>query len=454
MPRYMGQTNFVSKYIPEIFVGVSQGAIGGDLDNTAFNLKNMYGGTSLGDLNIFNEYPKHEARVFKMEPEEYYIGIDINRIEEINELYARDEKKAGEEILNYIAQKLVSRLGLLRERNLAAKVTDAELYGSTNTVDLTAKPISTWTEADIDNFFSSFIDLAKYLIYGTMEEQDQYVVQLGDTIADVSFNNRISTEEFLIANTNFKTANDLLFPGQVVTLGILQPQVKVIEESHVVERQTVNYETEYINDDTQYVGYESVRQEGSNGVNLVTQKIRKQNGQILSVVVTNTIEEVPSVKRIVVRGTKLKQSYSSSTINDNVVVPVELGSWGWPTRQGYTLSSRYGYRWGKLHAAIDISGTGEGSPIYAANNGIVVFAGWRSGGSGYTVWIKHANGYYSEYAHMQRVTVSAGTIVYTGDVIGAMGHTGNAQGTHLHFGMWYGYPFRSSSFNPCNVLGC
>lgn len=165
MPRYMGQTNFVSKYIPEIFVGVSQGAIGGDLDNTAFNLKNMYGGTSLGDLNIFNEYPKHEARVFKMEPEEYYIGIDINRIEEINELYARDEKKAGEEILNYIAQKLVSRLELLRERNLAAKVTDAELYGSTNTVDLTAKPISTWTEADIDNFFSSFIDLAKYLNY-------------------------------------------------------------------------------------------------------------------------------------------------------------------------------------------------------------------------------------------------------------------------------------------------
>lgn len=305
-----------------------------------------------------------------------------------------------------------------------------------------------------ETIYTKAEDLAKYLIYGTMEEQDQYVVQLGDTIADVSFNNRISTEEFLIANTNFKTANDLLFPGQVVTLGILQPQVKVIEESHVVERQTVNYETEYINDDTQYVGYESVRQEGSNGVNLVTQKIRKQNGQILSVVVTNTIEEVTSVKRIVVRGTKLKQSYSSSTIDDNVVVPVELGSWGWPTRQGYTLSSRYGYRWGKLHAAIDISGTGEGSPIYAANNGIVVFAGWRSGGSGYTVWIKHANGYYSEYAHMQRVTVSAGTIVYTGDVVGAMGHTGNAQGTHLHFGMWYGYPFRSSSFNPCNVLGC
>ena len=80
-----------------------------------------------------------------------------------------------------------------------------------------------------ETIYTKAEDLAKYLIYGTMEEQDQYVVQLGDTIADVSFNNRISTEEFLIANTNFKTANDLLFPGQVVTLGIFQPQVNVIE---------------------------------------------------------------------------------------------------------------------------------------------------------------------------------------------------------------------------------
>ena len=165
IPKYMGQTNFVSKYIPEIFVNVSQGSIGRDLDNTAYNLRNMYGGTSLGDFNIFNEYHKYESRVFKMEPEEYYIGIDINRIEEINEIYAIDERKAGEEILNYIAQKLVSRLGLLRERNLANKVSDSNLYGSSNTVDLTSKAISNWNEADIDNFFSSFVDLAKYLNY-------------------------------------------------------------------------------------------------------------------------------------------------------------------------------------------------------------------------------------------------------------------------------------------------
>lgn len=82
--RFMGQTNFVSKHIPEIPVAVSQGAVGADLDNTAYNLRNMYGGTALG--HIFNEYPKYQGRFFRLESEEYYIGIDINRVEEMNEI--------------------------------------------------------------------------------------------------------------------------------------------------------------------------------------------------------------------------------------------------------------------------------------------------------------------------------------------------------------------------------
>lgn len=297
-------------------------------------------------------------------------------------------------------------------------------------------------------------DLTKMLIYGTTEAQNTYVVKDGDTISDISFANKISTEEFLIANTSFRTAKDLLYPGQTVTLGILKPQIKVIEESHVVERQTASYETKYINDDAQYVGVENIQQAGQTGVNLLTEKVKKQNGEIMSVVVTNTVVEVPAVDQIIVRGTKVRENYSSSTVGDDVEVPVGLGSWGWPTRSGYTLSSTYAWRWGKLHEGLDISGTGLGSPIYAANNGVIVLSGWRSGGSGYTVWIKHANGWYTEYAHMLRVYKNAGDIVYTGDLIGGMGASGNATGTHLHFGMWRGYPFRTSSFNPCSVYGC
>lgn len=163
--RYMGQTNFVSKHVPQISVNVSRGAIGADLDNTAYNLKNMYGGTALG--HVFNEYGTYKTREFAMKPEEFYIGIDINRIEELNEIYQQDEKRAGEEIVRYIAQKLANRLGLLRERNLAQVITNADYYGTSNTADLTAKAINEWTEADIDNFFSTFLELTKYLNYAT-----------------------------------------------------------------------------------------------------------------------------------------------------------------------------------------------------------------------------------------------------------------------------------------------
>ncbi|MEI0510508.1 phage capsid protein [Brachyspira intermedia] len=165
LTRFMGQTNYISKYIPEIAVNSSKGAIGADLDNTAYNLKNMYGGTALG--HVFNDYGKYKGRLFNMEPEEFYIGIDINRIEEINEIYQQDEKRAGQEILTYIGQKLANRIGLLKERNLANEVTNDDFYGSSNEADLSATKISSWTETDIDNFFKTFMALTKYMNYAT-----------------------------------------------------------------------------------------------------------------------------------------------------------------------------------------------------------------------------------------------------------------------------------------------
>lgn len=297
-------------------------------------------------------------------------------------------------------------------------------------------------------------ELSKFLLYGTTTNQQQYIVRAGDTIETVSFNNKLNEEEFLISNPEFKSKDVLLFAGQIVTIGVLDPQIQVIEESHVVERTTTPYNVKYIDDATQFIGYEKVKTEGIKGVNLVTEKVKKRNGEVVSFVVAETKVEVPTVDREIIRGVKVKESSNYTIIDDSVQVDVEMGSYGWPTGPGYFISSRYAWRWGKLHAGLDITGTGEGSPIYAVNNGVVVYAGWRGYGSGNTVWIKHKNGYYSEYAHMRRVTVKAGQVVKTGDKIGEMGHTGNAYGTHLHFGMWYGKPFVAGSFNPCRVLGC
>ena len=79
------------------------------------------------------------------------------------------------------------------------------------------------------------VSLSKYLLFGTTKEQQKYTVQEGDTIADISFNNKISTEEFLIANDSFQDENALLYSGEEVTIGILKLKQLMIMINHLVQ---------------------------------------------------------------------------------------------------------------------------------------------------------------------------------------------------------------------------
>lgn len=125
--------------------------------------------------------------------------------------------------------------------------------------------------------------------------------------------------------------------------------------------------------------------------------------------------------------------------------PTGDGAFGWPT-PGRTVSG-YGYLPG-VHEAIDIGG-GTGNAIYAADDGVVVYAGWNDWGYGYTIVLDHGNGWQTLYAHLSQINVGCGQASFQGNVIGGMGCTGNCSGTHLHFEM------RSDAFgrvNPLNFL--
>lgn len=299
-----------------------------------------------------------------------------------------------------------------------------------------------------DKIYETEEELSKFLLFGTIDEQETYIVKAGDTIEEISNNNKLSTEEFLIANTNFKTAQDLLYPGQEVKLGLISPKFDLVEVEHVVSQKPIKMETIYKDDDTQYVGYEKVEQDGKDGLALVTEKIQLVNGEIQDTVQANSVVLSPSINKIVVRGTK---RYSSSSLGPNVDVPVGIGSWVWPTNSPYTISSYFSWRWGKHHDAVDITGSGYGSPIKAANNGIIVQSGYTSTNGNYIV-IAHQNGYYTLYAHMAARYKQVGDIVMAGDQIGTMGNTGFAYGVHLHFGLYKGYPFRGGvAINPLNL---
>ncbi len=102
----------------------------------------------------------------------------------------------------------------------------------------------------------------------------------------------------------------------------------------------------------------------------------------------------------------------------------------WPARG--TLTSGYGWRWGRMHRGIDIAGP-VGTPIVAAAAGVVVGSGWNSGGYGNLVDIRHSDGSMTRYAHNSRLLVRQGEQVGQGQQIAEMGSTGYSTGPHLHF---------------------
>jgi len=120
------------------------------------------------------------------------------------------------------------------------------------------------------------------------------------------------------------------------------------------------------------------------------------------------------------------------------------GGWFiWPADNRYLSGNDY---WSG-HLAIDIA-AGTGAAIYAADAGVVVFAGWNSNGYGNVVMIDHMNGYHTVYAHLSSINVSCGSNVGQGNVIGRAGSTGNSTGPHLHFEVRYLGGF----LNPWTVL--
>jgi murein DD-endopeptidase MepM/ murein hydrolase activator NlpD len=102
----------------------------------------------------------------------------------------------------------------------------------------------------------------------------------------------------------------------------------------------------------------------------------------------------------------------------------------WPA-QG-SLTSGFGWRWGRLHKGIDI-GAPIGTPVIAAAPGEVISAGWNSGGYGNLVEVKHSNGSITVYAHNSKLLVSNGQKVTQGQQIAEIGSTGYSTGPHLHF---------------------
>lgn len=121
-------------------------------------------------------------------------------------------------------------------------------------------------------------------------------------------------------------------------------------------------------------------------------------------------------------------------------MPLPAGPLPTPSAAGFiwpiegTLTSPFGYRWGRMHEGIDIAAP-EGTPIRAADSGTVILmqSEYESGGYGNYTCIDHGGGLATCYAHQSSFATSTGASVSQGDLIGYVGNTGHSFGAHLHF---------------------
>ena len=151
---------------------------------------------------------------------------------------------------------------------------------------------------------------------------------------------------------------------------------------------------------------------------------------------------------------KSNNSGSSSTSSSSATTTTSYtgGKLGWPCPSSSRITSQYGYRilFGvrDFHTGVDI-GASTGSNIVAAESGTVILAsyGWNGGYGNYII-INHGNGITTRYAHASQLYVTAGQTVSKGQVIAAVGTTGNSTGPHLHFEV----RLNGSHKNPLNYL--
>lgn len=253
-----------------------------------------------------------------------------------------------------------------------------------------------------------------------------FTVQTGDTLFSIADIYKINPETLLWGNYDVLQDNpDFLKPGQVLNVLPVNGTYYQWTEGDTVDKVAAYFKTTP-NDIVTFTG---------NNIDLTT--LSNSNSGIEP----GKWLMIPNGKRAIkdwgppaiTRSNPASASYYGSGSCGSIYEgAVGTGSLVWPTTD-HTIS---GYDYSSVHTAIDIGGQ-EGNGVFAADTGVVVYAGWSDFGYGYLLVIDHGNGVQTAYAHLSAVGASCGQSVMRGGLVGALGNTGNSTGPHLHFEVVY-----------------
>lgn len=248
---------------------------------------------------------------------------------------------------------------------------------------------------------------------GTMEIY--HITEENETMNDLV--RTFGADEASIFNEdNSETAADVTAGDKICVHEVIEPvSVKMVEKGRMKE--IIPYETIKQDSEDYYKGDTYTKQEGVDGVQIFDGTITKVSGEVTKR--DGDVEQIKAKKdKIILVGTAERPKTAPT------------GTYGMPIHS-YTLSSNFGYRWGRLHSGIDMAAP-TGTPIFASDGGTIQRAGYY-GGYGLCVEVNHENGRVTRYGHCSRLLVNVGDKVYQGQNIALVGNTGHSFGSHLHF---------------------
>lgn len=272
-----------------------------------------------------------------------------------------------------------------------------------------------------------------------------YTIKDGEYIDDVVKATGLTTDELAELNPDVDMENDIVAGNRLKT-SMEEPfmTVMVTREEHYTE--TFDFETKYVDDATDYAGNKRKRVAGEQGERAVVANVSYINGnEVNRRVLSRTVTKEP-VTEVWSIGTKPRNNTTAPGAE------LDVGQMLWPVGgyDGGTLEEPVWWMGGYSgHRGVDIYAA-IGTPIYAAENGVVTSSVWAGNGDdrGNYVIIQGDSGYTTYYYHNSELLVSAGQRVTAGDMIAYSGMTGRAYGPHCHFGVSVGGTY----LNPTDFL--
>ena len=262
------------------------------------------------------------------------------------------------------------------------------------------------------------------MLSGLKEEEQQYTIQPGDSLTLVASKFDLTSAQLKDLNPklaetdyNWPIGDTLIVHQEVPFL-----QIKTIET--VTKDEVIHFTTDKQDDSELAYGKTITDQKGQDGLDRATYERVRVNGVLVEVNEISRIRIKDPVTEIIRRGTKMPEGSVSNT------AVFGTGNMLWPV-PGYTGVSRW---MSAGHKGTDITAR-YGTPILAADSGVVTASGMNAAGRGYgnSIIIQHGAGNRTLYAHCSSLAVYAGQSVTKGQVIGYVGSTGQSTGNHLHF---------------------